>query len=271
MEKIFFDEKFFKTHPMFTLSQHVKEICQPFFDSLSINYFDYIRINKDKKIVGLVTDPNWLKHFFEKTFTFGGTVKTSGNHLWQSYNNELLLHDARTYFNHDNGISVFYLKENYIEYFDIAAPKENKAVLSLYLNRFDILENFFHHFLEQSQQLLSQVSLHPIIPPKEMQGIFTTEEDLIYKFNHSIFYKISKRTFNCPSLTPRENECISYLVLGFTAKEVGKVLNLSHRTVEQYINNVKIKLGCTYRSELIRKYISVVGWFYLSKAIKDIL
>ncbi|RAP35493.1 hypothetical protein B1207_12405 [Legionella quinlivanii] len=59
------------------------------------------------------------------------------------------------------------------------------------------------------------------------------------------------------SLTPREQECLEYTVKGFTAKEIARVLSISPRTVEEYINQVKIKLGVSTKREMIQKVLDV--------------
>lgn len=51
--------------------------------------------------------------------------------------------------------------------------------------------------------------------------------------------------------TRRECECIVLLLEGKTMKEVGAFLDLSARTVEYYVKNMKIKLKCRTKSELI--------------------
>jgi PAS domain S-box-containing protein len=53
-------------------------------------------------------------------------------------------------------------------------------------------------------------------------------------------------------LTQREAECMLCLANGNSAKEIGKHLKLSPRTVEVHINRMKIKLNCKTKSELIR-------------------
>lgn len=52
-------------------------------------------------------------------------------------------------------------------------------------------------------------------------------------------------------LSPREKQCAHYLLNGMTAKEIGQQLGLSSRTVESYIVNMKIKLNCANKAELI--------------------
>jgi DNA-binding CsgD family transcriptional regulator len=56
-------------------------------------------------------------------------------------------------------------------------------------------------------------------------------------------------------LTKREAQCINYLAKGNTAKQMGKILNLSPRTIEFYIENAKHKLNCHTQTELIAKAI----------------
>jgi DNA-binding CsgD family transcriptional regulator len=54
-------------------------------------------------------------------------------------------------------------------------------------------------------------------------------------------------------LTPREVQCISCLFEGKTAKEIAKILNISPRTVEYYIAQLKLKLQCRTVTELVAK------------------
>ena len=51
--------------------------------------------------------------------------------------------------------------------------------------------------------------------------------------------------------TRREADCMGWLLKGKTIRGVGIVLNISPRTVEYYIKNMKKKIGCRTKSELI--------------------
>lgn len=53
-------------------------------------------------------------------------------------------------------------------------------------------------------------------------------------------------------LSSREYQCVQLLKQGYTAKKIGKLLNLSHRTVEHYLENVKNKIGVSSKNELIQ-------------------
>lgn len=53
------------------------------------------------------------------------------------------------------------------------------------------------------------------------------------------------------SLSTRELECLQLTVKGYTAKRIARELNISHRTVEEYLYNIRIKAGAGSKAELI--------------------
>jgi len=57
-------------------------------------------------------------------------------------------------------------------------------------------------------------------------------------------------------LTKRECECVFLLIRGKTAKEIASLLSLSKRTVESYIENIKNKMNCQNKVEILVKAIS---------------
>ncbi len=54
-------------------------------------------------------------------------------------------------------------------------------------------------------------------------------------------------------LSKRQTSCARLLLNGKTAKEIALSLNLSHRTVEHYIETIKNKFNCYSKAELILK------------------
>lgn len=61
-------------------------------------------------------------------------------------------------------------------------------------------------------------------------------------------------------LTPREEECAIYLMQGSTLKEIAKALELSPRTVEFYLKNIKNKLNCRTKFQMMRALI-ITTWY----------
>jgi len=51
--------------------------------------------------------------------------------------------------------------------------------------------------------------------------------------------------------TKREAQIMSYLLSGLNTTQVAEKLELSRRTIEFYINNMKAKIKCRFRSDLV--------------------
>lgn len=66
-------------------------------------------------------------------------------------------------------------------------------------------------------------------------------------------YKLNKKN---TTISIREIECLAYYEAGLTAKETAKMLNLSFRTIERYFDNMKAKLRCNYKRDLIKILIN---------------
>jgi len=103
---------------------------------------------------------------------------------------------------------------------------------------------FYGH--ELNQNLLSNIIMSIAKGDKKYQkrnNIFQRS----YYIGHSI-----KHT----ELTDRELECLFYLVRGKTAKQTASLLFISKRTVESHMVNIKSKLNCATKSDLIEKAIT---------------
>ena len=57
--------------------------------------------------------------------------------------------------------------------------------------------------------------------------------------------------FNYDSLTKREVEILKYILLGHTAKMIGRNIGISSRTVEEHFNRIKRKLQCKTKGEVM--------------------
>lgn len=58
-------------------------------------------------------------------------------------------------------------------------------------------------------------------------------------------------------LTPRETECLFLLIRGKSAKEIARFLKISPRTVEVYIENIKLKMNISSRSQIVDKALEL--------------
>ena len=65
-------------------------------------------------------------------------------------------------------------------------------------------------------------------------------------------YRRTEADSGAPKLTERETEVLRLVAKGLTAKQVAERLVLSHRTVENHVQNTLTKLQLHNRSQLVR-------------------
>jgi len=73
-------------------------------------------------------------------------------------------------------------------------------------------------------------------------------------------------------LTPRELECLFFILRGSNSYDLSQKLSISKRTVEKHIEHIKIKFQCTSKSALIEKslqegYLNIIPQSLLSMPI----
>lgn len=142
---------------------------------------------------------------------------------------------------------------------DFAADFVHYEQMSMYQRSETLLLSLIHS-VKGAQ--ISLICNKPIINDKnEVEGVETWAQVLpsttsINKIIHG-YQQLGENAIHpsVPSiiLTQREQECIYYLTRGFTFFEIGQYLNISPRTVETHISNIKVKLNVKTRSELIAK------------------
>ncbi|MBX9586082.1 MAG: helix-turn-helix transcriptional regulator [Gammaproteobacteria bacterium] len=81
------------------------------------------------------------------------------------------------------------------------------------------------------------------------------------------FTYMLKETYDDFGLNLRESEILFLLIRGKSAKEIGRKVDLSFRTVEKYLEQIKVKLNCSSKSELVEKAISLGAGSIIPKSI----
>jgi DNA-binding CsgD family transcriptional regulator len=61
--------------------------------------------------------------------------------------------------------------------------------------------------------------------------------------------------YRAANLSEREQEVLSHVIRGKTAKEIGNRLGISRRTVEHHIEAIKLKTNSVFKSDLIDKFV----------------
>jgi len=99
---------------------------------------------------------------------------------------------------------------------------------------------------------------HVLVPANADHSSTITAESLIPAPPHSIEngrLRLCGR-FNGLTLTEAETDVLRYYGRGYSSKDIGKFLGKSHRTVEVQCGELRAKLGCSDRREVMQIVVS---------------
>lgn len=245
-------------HYALTSSDSVKGICDPLLSSIGITYFNYIKIyHNDCSRELLTNNPEWIDHFY--TNALYNTVAAidvehilpKGYVLWSEFDaKEPIYLRGREYFNIDNGITFVVKRKEATLLYIFASNRENHAINNFYAANIDLLQRFIHYFTEQGQKLIKDAAENRIYLPRpqvinteRVNNIMLSEsvrDTFLRQSAVSKYYLINEA--DDLYLTSKQAQYASLFIKGLSAKEIARQMNVSFRTVEGHIFDIKQKV-----------------------------
>lgn len=243
-----------------SISNIVNTLTKPLLVNFAINTFTYTRIYENK-ILRISNNEPWNKFHISNKFYeldhYQNDIKgMSGSNtyitLWNGKSNTNLIKGMHAY-GLWYGLSIYQKCNGYIEMWSFASREDNSQIESFYFNNIHLLERFIVYFKNKASEL---------IDIKDRGMFLMRKKDIILdpciqnNFEKNFYEETSLNSLYIDyqsniKATKREVECLYLLSTGRSAKEIGLLLNISSRTVEYYINQLKLRLGCHYKNELI--------------------
>ena len=138
------------------------------------------------------------------------------------------------------------------------------------ISHLDLIEKFTYYFHEKADPLIRKCHDSRIVLPDlqlnpanflEITALNSQYLQAKENFLRKINIPLAGLNLAQPSeaLTEREKECLSLMLTEQTAKRIAEKLNLSVRTVETHINNIREKFQCANKTELIIKITSKIS------------
>ncbi len=253
------ENSFLKTKA-FDLAVNSKQPIDTIFGSiikrLDATYILHRRLYNDGRHFYLSNRPDVMHCYFSNNFQNYAqcqrhpSVFKTGYVLWDSWRSwEMDIEGwlnvgkpAADEFNVDHGLSVFYPNMNYCDIYDFSVAKDNANGNINYMTHFQQILNSIESYKEQAKRLIAEADASAAV-----MGYNSTVDLYQDKPNNKIL-EFSVKQFGQViyphSLTRREIETIYWLIRGKTVPEIAILLQLSKRTVETYVTNIKLKLAC---------------------------
>jgi DNA-binding CsgD family transcriptional regulator len=253
-------------------SHVIQAALKPLKAALGVNYFYYSRISNEGLYSAFSSNPEWNRYWQEQRlylqsyhylqperYQTGTTICLPS--LEEDFRSVHQI--AREKFNIHYVIEVVSKSHQGIESFGFSTSWLDHTTISLFLTNLPCLKLFFRVFREKHGELFRQL------------------KDCSFDLGLEIGPKFSQVTHIAPTLmlgsdflkdigvpihahlSEREREICSVITRGLSAREIGEDLELSKRTVESYIENIKTKLNCFTKAEMIQKCLDLeaIGYF----------
>lgn len=161
-------------------------------------------------------------------------------------------------------LTVLEKDEDGIQGFAFASNARHPYLETLYFNEIPIFQHFIRVFKDEYRAIihkmdddnidLSTLAGHSFNTKKiDLVAKVKDREEMLRKMGVAIPFR----------LTRREKEIAKQIARGYTAKEIGMLLNLSKRTAEHYIEILKCIFHCSSKSELIQRTQELAELGYL--------
>ncbi len=239
-------------------SDSVTQICQPLFDATSIKNFSSARLYIDTGMIHLATESDWLEFYFLNSAHLCDTLLElpelihNDVILWNTIDHHEIVRNAKQHFDIDNGITLIDRKPDYFEIFNFGANPDDTHNINWYINNLDVLKNFILCYQEQSDKIIGTIApskYEKINNNFDLKQLIERDQKnkIVFEPDHIVVNHRNSEVI----LNRREYQCVALLLEGMTAKCIGLKLDISSRTVESYLNNVKKKFDIHYKNELI--------------------
>lgn len=238
-------------------AKKIKALCAPLNNCLGIGTFTYFRIENDGRFVTLSNDPEQLENYYasrlfvQNPFLVSPQLLRSGFVFTQTTCSEeyqATFENSYGKYQLDNPFLILQKEEERVEGYFFAGTR---AAPIDYLNNFDLLKRFIGYFNQEAQQLISQIQSERFNLFREKGEAFLHRESNLplspYTQEQNNFLKAIF------PLTNRELQCLDLFQKGHSGQATAAILGLSPRTVEHYFENIKNKLGCFHKADLLNR------------------
>ena len=234
--------------------QHdVSEVCRGLFRQLNLSYFHLFRVYADGSAFALFNDISWNDYFYENQYQ--AEVPLPENKIQMGKFNiclcegilpSKLIFEADNYFNIHAPISISIAHKGYIDSYMFGASKSDENVVNKYFNNIEVLMRFAAQFQDQAADLITGAADNRFYfaPDRQPQSV-----KIIKQLSKSIVVSGQQGEVE---ITLKELEVLRFVCQGFSVKQIASHLFRSPRTIECHIGNLRLKLGCHKKSDLVR-------------------
>lgn len=249
------------------LYNRIKDLAYPLETCFSIDEFIYSYISSDGDFFSISNQAAASEYYFSNNlYLYNNLIRHPDNYMdgplfpglvTKNLADEIIGEKFGYYV--DTSLVIFIKEKKGAHKFLFNTKKNTLLIQNFYLKNLPLLNKFCEHFLEDwaPHVPLTQkykINIGALIGPE----FYKLRKNFDRANDKEIFLKkigFLPNGFTLPKpFSNQEKSCIKLILQGKTFKEIGNSLDLSYRTVEHYFENIKNKLNCLTKSEMMEKF-----------------
>lgn len=224
-------------HHFYTVERDISNCMGSELASHSLTYFEHIRVYDDGQFSVVTNNSPVLRYCFETQLKM--IAPPDPKYVSEKFTYFILpvdqyvqaMHDFKVYFNLGYMLNFVERYPGYVDVYCFGAEASNPSIMNFFLHELDTLHSLIQLFKDKCAHLIKSHDKHKLLLPELMRPDFTG-----LPLGTSVYENIS--------FSKREWDCIKLLKEEYSAKKIANRLDISHRTVENYLASIKGKLQC---------------------------
>jgi DNA-binding CsgD family transcriptional regulator len=253
-----------------TSTKTIDDLCSTLFEHFSLDTFCYHLYRGDRYQL-ISNNTAWAKKFTQEQYflyTPYALIRASKHPkvlLWSSLFNACCqscqeYQRILQYNKLNQGAAIIIQTDDTLEVFEFASSNTDKRIMNQFCSELPLLKQFCAHVtqriknaslpLETFHYEIDKKALLQLVQQRHPHSIAIDSLDRISFLQHidGINPHLLDVTF-----TNRQKEVIDHYVRGLTSKQIADAFGLSSRTVECYIDEIKIKIKCHNKVETVMR------------------
>jgi len=273
-----------KSHISLISANEINQICKPLL-RLGITTFIYIKNYKNGQVLHLSNRAGWLIHYYQKEFyridplMNKSSIFPPGFFLWNTLDGRDIYYDAEIYFGITHGIVLARKNKAADEYYIFGGADNKTHFINVCINNLDLLGRFIFYFQNTAYSILKSAEKEKIVFSNDSIAKNVKNDGMVVNipvvkspqtyFNETreAFIQSTKMSgFKSEEignglLSGRELDIIFYFLQNKTALEIGTAMNLSKKTVDWYLAEIRKRFKCASSKELKERLLAFdLGW-----------
>lgn len=259
-------------HPCLKYADDLVQICKP-LKEINIDYFAHVYIDKMKQFSALGNKPQFAKHYLTNHYYNNdihlSELKNFGKYIiWDAIDldqkSRKINLEAKE-FGIQHLFTIINHSSNGIHYYHFANNENSPAINQFYINNIDLLTAFTQYFNERVNDDKNLSSTYDIKFKIDSNAQFYLKNKdalspfSLNKLNFLHFLSAFKQGTAKHTIPLQQLKCIQLLISGLSAKQIAHQLNLSKRTVENYLAKIRREFGFRNSREIIKHYSNLLN------------